>query len=68
MTKKKPIADPGPLLPVGTKVRLLRPHLFAGKEGVIGKSHEEFQIVLIGGPGQPKWSTGATREQMEVIQ
>ena len=66
MKNPKPL-DPGPLLPVNTRVRLLRPHLFSGKEGIVLKSTTEFHLIGIGAPGQAKWSTAAQSGELEVM-
>lgn len=65
--KKPKSTDAGPFVPVGTKVKLLRPHLFSGKEGVVLKSTGEFHLIGIGAPGQAKWSTAAQSSELEVL-
>jgi len=54
-------------LPNGTRVRLLRPNLWAGFEGVVTEAREEFQIVRVTRMEGSSFEIGAHDDEMEVL-
>ena len=54
-------------LPNGTRVRLLRPNLWAGQQGEVIGAGEQWQIVRITRMDGTGFEVGAHEDEMEVL-
>jgi hypothetical protein len=64
---KKKLKDPGPLLKVGTRVKINPPNLWRGMDGVIEGHTDEFQVVRVTRFDGSSFQVGARRAEMEVV-
>jgi len=63
---KKQRPSPGPLLKVGTRVKILQPNLWRGMDGIVEGHTDEFQIVRVTRFDGSSFQVGAKAGEMEV--
>ena len=64
---KKKISNPGPLLKIGARVKILPPNMWRGMDGIVEGHTDEFQIVRVTRFDGSSFQVGAKAGEMEVV-